>query len=93
MRSRYTAFSKQLTDYLLGSWHPQTRPPALELDPTQRWIGLRILTTSGGGAEDDAGVVEFEAEFLAAGQPGSLHEVSAFERVDGRWTYRSGRHG
>ena len=93
MRSRYSAFAKRLPDYLLATWHPETRPPVLELDPAQRWLGLRILSTSGGGHDDDTGVVEFEADFESGGRSGVLRESSWFERVDGRWSYRSGDQG
>ena len=30
MRSRYSAFVKDLRDYLLSTWHPSTRPPLIE---------------------------------------------------------------
>ena len=33
MRSRFTAFALGDADYLLRTWHPDTRPESLELDP------------------------------------------------------------
>src|SRR6056297_1113985 len=40
MRSRYTAFVRGAGDYLLSTWHPETRPAALE-DPALglKWTG------------------------------------------------------
>lgn len=91
MRARYSAYAKRLADFVLATWHPAARPPEVRLDPTQRWTGLRVLATVDGGPDDDTGSVEFEASVAMAGGTGRLHEISRFERVDGRWTYRSGR--
>ena len=90
MRSRYSAFSKGLAEYLLATWHPSTRPASLDLDPALRWTGLDVLATSAGGADDATGVVEFVAHYGAPAGPGRLHEVSRFERWDGAWTYVDG---
>ena len=49
MRSRYSAFAVGDPAYLLATWHPSTRPPSLELDPTVRWTGLDVLATTDGG--------------------------------------------
>ena len=43
MRSRYSAFALQLTDYLLATWHPSTRPTSLESDPATVWKRLEIV--------------------------------------------------
>ncbi|GAA2413278.1 YchJ family protein [Streptomyces coeruleorubidus] len=86
MRSRYSAFVKGDTGYLLRTWHPRTRPGTLELDPGMRWTGLEILDTSDGSAFHSAGTVEFRASYRG----GSLHERSRFERVDGAWVYVDG---
>ncbi|MEU0195350.1 YchJ family protein [Streptomyces afghaniensis] len=86
MRSRYSAFVKGDTGYLLRTWHPRTRPGTLELDPWMRWTGLEILDTSDGSAFHSVGTVEFRASYRG----GSLHERSRFERVDGAWVYVDG---
>jgi SEC-C motif-containing protein len=85
MRSRYTAFARGDTAYLLRTWHPTTRPRRLRLDPTQVWTGLEIHDRSGGGLFDAEGVVEFTAHH----DRGSQHERSRFVREDGAWTYHS----
>jgi SEC-C motif-containing protein len=86
MRSRYCAFVKGDTGYLLRTWHPRTRPGTLEMDPGTRWTGLEILGTAGGSAFHSAGTVEFRASYRG----GSLHERSRFERVEGAWVYVDG---
>ncbi|MDS0198250.1 YchJ family protein [Microbacterium imperiale] len=89
MRSRYTAFALRDEPYLARTWHPATRPRALDLDPAMRWIGLTIERARG-GADDDTGVVEFRARWRAGSAGGELHEVSRFERRRGRWVYVDG---
>ena len=92
MRSRYTAFARGNDDYLLATWHPDTRPSRVRLDPAQRWIGLRILCAEAGGEGDTAGTVEFVARFKEGGRGHCLQELSRFEKIDGRWYYRDGDH-
>ncbi|WP_448809795.1 YchJ family protein [Agromyces bauzanensis] len=87
MRSRYTAFGVGDADYLLATWHPSTRPAALELDPAMRWLRLDIVRRERGGPLDRDGVVEFRAHYRHDGERGELHEVSTFVREDGRWRY------
>ena len=91
MRSRYSAFVVGDVPYLLRTWHPATRPGSIELDPDQRWTGLAVLATEAGGPEDAKGVVEFRASYAVRGEPGALHEISRFFRVDGAWVYVRGR--
>ena len=87
MRSRYSAFVVGDAAYLLATWHPSTRPPALELDPDVRWLGLDVLRTEGGGLLATEGTVEFIAHRIAGGERGEQHEVSRFVRQDGAWRY------
>lgn len=87
MRSRYSAFAVGDPAYLLATWHPRTRPSALELDPGVRWIGLDVLRTEGGGLLAGEGTVEFTAHRIADGERGEQHEVSRFVREDGAWRY------
>lgn len=90
MRSRYSAFATGDAEYLLRSWHPDTRPRTLTLDENQRWERLEILATTGGGPLHAEGTVEFRAHYRHQGQPGVLHENSRFTRVAGQWVYVDG---
>ncbi|MFE6919408.1 YchJ family protein [Nocardia sp. NPDC057663] len=90
MRSRYTAYVVGDTDYLLRSWHPNTRPADLELDPGQRWLFLEIVGIQRGGPFDDNGTVEFIAHYKLDGVRDAMHELSTFVRVDGAWVYLDG---
>lgn len=90
MRSRYTAFVLGLEDYLLKTWHPKTRPAALNLDedPATKWLGLQIKCAE--NTSESTAIVEFVARYKVAGKATRLHEISQFERIDGRWYYLSG---
>ena len=89
MRSRYSAFVLRLEDYLLASWHPQTRPLELNLNVlARRWLGLKILRHEGSTA--NTAIVEFIASYKAGGRAHKLHERSRFVREDGRWLYVDG---
>lgn len=90
MRSRFSAFALGLDRYLLASWHPSTRPAALELEHGTVWRKLQIVDTVAGGPADETGVVEFRASYRNDGAAGMLHERSRFARVDGRWVYVDG---
>jgi SEC-C motif domain protein len=86
MRSRYSAYALNLTDYLLATWHPSTRPAALESQPAEmRWLGLEIRRYEQQDA--DHARVEFVARSKLGGRAHRLVELSRFERVLGRWVY------
>lgn len=90
MRSRYSAFVLGLADYVLATWHPDTRPAELELEsaPSPQWLGLTIKSYT---HQDDAhATVEFVARYKRNGRAFKLHETSRFERVAGRWLYVDG---
>ncbi|MCS5717847.1 YchJ family metal-binding protein [Herbiconiux sp. CPCC 205763] len=94
MRSRYSAFAVGDPAYLMETWHPDSRPGDLELDPAIRWFRLDILGRTGGGVFDSEGTVEFEAYYRvrstapdAPSTSGSQHENSRFRRTGGRWFY------
>jgi SEC-C motif-containing protein len=90
MRSRYSAYVLGLEDYLLATWHPATRPAALELDATPRpqWMGLAVKSHT--PLDENHATVEFVARYKLNGRAFRLHETSRFERVDRRWLYVDG---
>ncbi|MEA3547954.1 MAG: YchJ family metal-binding protein [Thermodesulfobacteriota bacterium] len=90
MRSRYTAYVKGDAEYLIKSWHPSTRPAHIDPDMVPDWCSLVIKTAIGGGVDDTEGQVEFIATARARNRVVTLHEVSNFAKVDGRWLYVDG---
>ena len=89
MRSRYSAYVLKLADYLLATWHPATRPSALDLTAdTTKWLGLNVKSHA---LQDETyATVEFVARYRVAGKGHRLHERSRFVREDGRWYYVDG---
>ena len=88
MRSRYSAFVREDTAYLLASWDDSTRPPTLELAPATQWLGLQIVHSQATG---DDGEVEFVAHFREGDEWFRLDEISGFRRgADGYWRYLDG---
>lgn len=87
MRARYSAFAVGRDDYLIASWHPDTRPPEVGIEPTMRWEGLEVIGSSGGGMLDRQATVEFTARYREGMRQGELHEVSRFDKVEGTWLY------
>ncbi|RIJ70146.1 hypothetical protein D1871_20090 [Nakamurella silvestris] len=87
MRSRYSAFALEDGDYLLRTWHPDTRPFELELDTAIHWTGLEILGSTRGTMFDTEGTVEFRASYRSPEGAGSQQELSNFVREGGRWYY------
>lgn len=90
MRSRFTAFARRDAEHLRRTWHPSTRPEAIDLDPDLQWKRLVIIDHVAGGPFDREGVVEFEAFWRQGPDRGSLHERSRFVREDKHWYYVDG---
>jgi len=90
MRSRYSAYVKQLPGYLLSSWHPETRPETLSLDEPAgqrtRWLGLTVHEHTRSDA--DHAQVRFTARYrIGGGSAVKMQEHSRFVRLDGHWFY------
>lgn len=88
MRSRYTAFATGATDYLLATWHPDSRPSDVDMPPGMKWLGLEVLRFRNSGP--DHAEVEFMARYSLNGRTARLRELSRFLRMDSRWYYRDG---
>ena len=87
MRSRYSAFVLDLTDYLRATWHVDTRPATLTLEQSPDWVGLQILSS---GEQGNRGQVHFRAVYRMPDGFGYLEEASDFVREEGRWYYLRG---
>lgn len=89
MRSRYTAFVFDQREHLLATWHPGTRPAAMEPpEPGLRWLGLTVKAHR--MIDADHAEVEFVARSKLGGRAHRLHETSRFVREGGRWYYVDG---
>lgn len=90
MRSRYSAYVLKLESYLLDTWHPGTRPAALDLAAdNSKWLGLEVKQNTSESAA--RATVEFVARYRIGGRAYRLHEISHFVREEGRWFYVDGK--
>lgn len=92
MRARYCAHVVGDEQFLLQTWDPSIRPPAIGFDPAVRWTGLEITGSTAGNLLDNEGTVDFVATFERTDDRGTvtphLHqEHSRFVRTDKRWAY------
>ncbi|MBB3190713.1 YchJ family protein [Halomonas cerina] len=87
MRSRYSAFVLDLTDYLLATWHASTRPAELAANGATDWKRLEVLES---GEEGERGWVHFRATFREGRRWAVLEESSRFVREGGGWFYLDG---
>ncbi len=92
MRSRYSAYFFRRVDYLVETWHPDTREPNLRESLLEtlyevKWHFLHILGTSKGQMKDRKGKVEFVAEYYVDEEKYELKECSRFRKYKGQWKY------
>jgi SEC-C motif domain protein len=95
MRSRYSAYTEQAIDYILGTHDPEVDDD-VDRESTERWaaesewLGLEIIDTKAGGAGEERGEVEFVARYRFQGADAEHHERATFRRIDGNWRYVNG---
>lgn len=87
MRSRYSAFSLGLSQYLLKTWAEENRPQTLSLDDGTEWLNLKVIKASEDG---DKGIVNFIAKGKVGSKTFRMHEISRFVRREGKWYYLDG---
>lgn len=87
MRSRYTAYATHNARYLLETWHPTTRPAAIDVDDGLEWYMLKIVGHTEIGT---TATVTFSARSRLKGSTHDLRETSRFVRENGRWYYVEG---
>ena len=95
MRSRYTAYATGDIDYIIDSHDPDRRGEVdrknTELWSKQsEWVGLEILETDKGGADDDVGTVEFVARYKIKGVKVEHRERALFRKHGSRWVFVDG---
>ena len=96
MRARYSAYVKEKVDFILETTHPSQRDQYTakglrRWSRNSEWLGLTILRTDKGTAEDDTGRVEFVAAYYAKGRRQRHHEIAEFRRHENAWTFYDGQ--
>ena len=88
MRSRYAAYVLGRDDYVLATWHPDTRPSVLTPEtPPPKWLGLDVKSHRQEGV---SATVEFVARCKVNGRAQRMHEISRFVFEQGCWWYVDG---
>ncbi len=94
LRARYTAHSVGAVDFIISSTHPDSRGD-VDREATARWaersewLALEVRSTQKGAANDDAGHIEFVANYRdAQGRRQAHHELAEFVRVEGSWFFK-----
>lgn len=96
MRARYTAYVTTAMDFIFESTHPDFRAGydhagTRAWAENSEWLGLEIISTLKGGAEDSVGEVEFIARFKEkGGLPREHHENGQFKKEKGTWYFTEG---
>jgi len=96
MRARYTAYTQKKIAFIEKSHDPKTRHKTdmeanLRWAQTTEWKRLKILRVEKGQAEDDWGLVEFQADYRSKDSEGLHHEVSEFNKKGGQWFFSKGK--
>lgn len=99
MRSRYSAYALHLTDYIIATTHPESpyyssnkkqwKEEILQFARATEFEGLKILEFID---EQPIAYVAFKAILKQKGQDVSFTEKSTFEKIKGKWLYKSGMH-
>jgi len=95
MRARYSAYVNVATDFLFESNHPDYRKGydhkgTREWAESAVWEGLEIIGVDGGGADDNAGSVEFIARYREKNAPHAHHERAEFSKHEEKWYFTEG---
>ena len=91
MRSRFTAYAMQKTDYLLKTWDVSKRPEDINFSKEEAvWTKLAIVSTKKGSTKDSKGLVEFKAYYRLENEEYVMNEVSRFKKKAGQWMYLDG---
>jgi len=97
MRSRYAAYAKGLSQYIIDTTDPEGpqwqsehavwKRDVARFSESTRFAGLSILEE--GAVVADSATVTFTASLYREGEEVGFTERSLFRRIDGRWVYVS----
>ncbi len=97
MRSRFSAYALRLPDYIIETTHSDNpgriadqklwRKEVLKFSEQTRFDGLKIESFEPG---EESSFVCFTAQLRQGSRDASFTEKSLFEKVNGKWLYKSG---
>ncbi|MDB2613995.1 YchJ family metal-binding protein [Chlamydiales bacterium] len=89
MRSRYSAYSMGLNDYIMKTTHPMN-PQAHQSETPYKGLNFYGLTIITEKIDGDKGWVTFIANIKQLNQDLSFKEKSTFIKENGQWLYLAG---
>lgn len=88
MRARYSAYALKLPQFILETWHHETRPSKLTIEDLQGIKWLKLAVQSQHQLAADQAEVHFIASYQSAKQKKmQLEEKSLFLCMNGVWMY------
>lgn len=92
LRSRFSAYSRKIVDYIIDTTHPDQKEPddrktVEKWSKNTEWQSLEVVKTEAGGVDDAEGEVEFKADYTEKGKRRKHHELAKFKKKDGRWYF------
>ncbi|MFC3909114.1 YchJ family protein [Legionella dresdenensis] len=95
MRSRYSAYSMANIEYIKQTMSGKPLQGFNDVEAARWassvvWLGLEVVQAY--QDNDTTGRVEFIARYLENDTVKSIHEVSDFQGINGRWYYVGGAH-
>lgn len=96
MRARYSAYATANIDFVERTIHSSARADfnresALKWAEQSQWHSLEIRNVIDGKEEDASGSVEFIASYSQKDEEIEHHELAAFRKEAGAWTFVDGR--
>ena len=96
LRSRYSAYSQRIINYIMKTTHPklkeeQNEKMVRDWANSCEWKELEIVNIDNGGKDDEQGTIEFRAEYRENGIKKLHHEVALFTKVDSKWYFEDGQ--
>jgi len=96
MRARYCAYAMKSIEYLYKTAGPRVRKE-FDADNSRKWAesatwgGIEIVSTVGGGEDDETGRVEFVARYSVKETEFKHHEMADFAKMNGEWRFIDGK--
>ncbi len=93
MRSRYSAFAKKLSSYLMQTLHPEKVTPKTLVELNESfvdclWLKLNITARTGGLPNVKIGTVSFVADYKIGDKKFQMKENSLFIKINDEWFYK-----
>jgi SEC-C motif domain protein len=95
MRSRYAAYTLANINYISKTMCGKAKVNFKARDAEKwaraaTWFGLKVIRSYFDPQNNNVGFVEFIASYTLNNKNESIHEISEFHKIDGKWFYVAG---